>query len=287
MAFLAAGAISAAAAATWPLFCKYIAGQKGKQTLDPVHTVCMLALKVFETYKDGLPGIYDHAFWLTTEKATRFEFLNKVPKMKEGVRAYYGLTHEDFGLLLPNIRLFTKHWKAENEPELVEIAKWAVKGLELIPKSPTYVKKEDGECKYPNVEALCTLYAEILNNWIAKATPLKNSIDGQNGNHSNGTATSPSAISAPNQTAPLPDVATLKLSSPSATETTSSPTPAVTLEEAFVQQIKTNWPGEKLRDYVSRHKMAKVGELEKSLMDQHGLHKLDLEKAAKDGKQPV
>jgi hypothetical protein len=276
---LIAAGMSAIASAAWPRFCRYVSSRKGKQIIDPLHTLCTVPMRIFDCYKGSLPGVSDHAFGLTKEKPNE-TLLSKLPFVQSATRAYYGLSHEDFGKTLKAIDQITKYWHPKKDPLVLQIVDWAIEGFKQMPKSYLDPNNPEGPCKYSNVKALCKCFRRDLIRWKEKAdTPTPEPAPANPDPPLAQLAISPPTN--PPQPIAAAAAAEPALAAPPATPPAASP-PTLTYEQAFIAQIKLNWANERLQGYVDSFNQRHVTDLEGFLERMHKLHLSDLKKAAID-----
>lgn len=131
--------------ASWvaPLFC----GVKPDQTLDPISTLGMLALRTCACYQKAKPAVNGN--WLYFDTNGYGQSLK---------RSATCVGNDDLWYLEPTFTFFVRAWRADQHPLLVEIAKVALEGLELM--------REEYDNARMNAAYTCKDNIQALNRWI-------------------------------------------------------------------------------------------------------------------------
>lgn len=120
---------------------------KGTQLLDPISTICMLALRTLKENEGSKPGVHHNWFQFSSDSYW------------QGIsRATNGLSNDDLFYLDFPIKLFTKGWKPTGNPGLVAIVNVAIEGLKLISSQYQPALK--------NAAPLAKAYRKRLKEWV-------------------------------------------------------------------------------------------------------------------------
>ena len=130
----------------------YLQKNKGPQQLDPIATLCMLALRNLPEYDKAKPSVVNNQFYWT-----KHQFW-----MLEGAkRGFSKVSHEDFPLLEQAIDDLIAYWNPNMHSTLAKIATYAI---EALPKADLAY-----ENKLNCVKGLAELYQTKLEKWLAAA----------------------------------------------------------------------------------------------------------------------
>lgn len=143
--------------ASWvaPLF-----GVAKSDQLDPISTLCMLALRACKCYEKAKPAVNGN--WLY------FDANGYGQCLKRSVTA---VGNDDLWFLEPTFTFFARGWKAHQSPQLVEIVKVALEGLKKM-------RKEYDEERM-NATYACKDNIELLDRWINTPAQLPLVVDQQ------------------------------------------------------------------------------------------------------------
>lgn len=142
---------SAIGSRAWRATVGYIHPPKVTSGLDPIHTICMLAMRGLGEYQGSLPAVRNNALEL-----------DKKWMGQGAVRAIYDASFNDLEFVSKNIRFFKRGWQASKNPELVEIATFAIRGIKSLQK--LYEERNE-----PGGANLCKVCKYKLEHWVKQA----------------------------------------------------------------------------------------------------------------------
>lgn len=225
--------------ASWvaPLF-----GVAKSEQLDPISTLCMLALRACKCYEKAKPAVSGN--WLYFDANSYGQCLK---------RSVTVVGNDDLWYLEPTFTFFARGWKAHQSPQLVEIAKVAIEGLEKM-------RKEYDEERM-NATYTCKYNIELLDRWIKTPAQLPLVVEPQQDPKAVLTALATNHVAqlkGQNQNAHKTTVQIIeRLMQQMALEPARPPEPAIELtheELARIAKINALWPADQLASFTTHLK---------------------------------
>lgn len=133
---------------------------KSDQTLDPISTLCMLALRTCKCYEHAKPAVNGNWFYFDADGYGQ--------GLKRGATC---VSNDDLWYLEPTFTFFARGWKPHQSPQLVEIVRVALQGLEIM--------RTEYDEKRLNATYTCKDNIQFLDRWIKTPAPLPLVVDPQ------------------------------------------------------------------------------------------------------------